>query len=36
MERDMDPKQNHARDILNDWQVKKRQLTGVAERVKVA
>ena len=22
-ERDMDPKQNHARDILNDWQVKK-------------
>jgi catechol 2,3-dioxygenase-like lactoylglutathione lyase family enzyme len=25
MERDMDPKQNHARDILNDWQVKKRQ-----------
>ena len=23
MERDMDPKQNHARDILNDWQSKK-------------
>ena len=23
MERDMDPKQNHARDILNDWQAKK-------------
>jgi catechol 2,3-dioxygenase-like lactoylglutathione lyase family enzyme len=24
-ERDMDPAQNHARDILNDWQVSKRQ-----------
>jgi catechol-2,3-dioxygenase len=23
MERDMDPKQNHARDILNDWQANK-------------
>ncbi|HZB54139.1 MAG TPA: VOC family protein, partial [Reyranella sp.] len=23
MERDMDPKQNHARDILNGWQAKK-------------
>jgi hypothetical protein len=31
MERDMDPKQNHARDILNDWQTKKRQpATAVA------
>ena len=30
MERDMDPKQNHARNILNDWQAKKTKTAKAA------
>ena len=30
MERDMDPKQNHARDILNGWQAGKRKTAAAA------
>ena len=36
MERDMDPKQNRARDILKAWQTDKRQPARSAEPTKVA